>query len=162
MLGGFTLLACFIGSVGSPLDCSDQSDPVVETCCSAQSAWLLMEAAGGCGGAGATESQCSRASDLCESCRAAVEHQDLAALNFEQKLSTLDISFLEMTLRLAQVGQLSGSLQRGVRGALRSWQRVAAHRRGGVGDLPSMGAATGALEARAQCDAPGTAWISAF
>ena len=98
MLGGLTLLLCLtVCLTGSPLDCSDQSDPVVETCCSAQSAWLLMEAAGGCGGAGATESQCLRASELCGTCRAAVEHQDLGALSFEQKLSTLDISFLEMT-----------------------------------------------------------------
>ena len=30
------------------LDCSDRSDPVVATCCDAQSAWFSMEAAGGC------------------------------------------------------------------------------------------------------------------
>eukprot|EP00435_Cladocopium_sp_Y103_P042087 s2313_g11.t1 len=85
------------------LDCSDRSDPVVATCCDAQSAWFSMEAAGGCGGEGATDNHCAHAADLCQRCRAAVDgtEKDGDPL-LDQKLSSLDIGFLEMTCVLPQ------------------------------------------------------------
>ena len=63
----------------SPLDCADQSDPVVKICCDAQSAWSSMESAGGCGttaGSAATAEQCSTAQELCQQCRSAVREKD--------------------------------------------------------------------------------------
>ena len=85
------------------LDCSDRSDPVVATCCDAQSAWFSMEAAGGCGGEGATDNHCAHAAELCQRCRAAVDgtEKDGDPL-LDQKLSSLDIGFLEMTCVLPQ------------------------------------------------------------
>ena len=85
------------------LDCSDRSDPVVATCCDAQSAWFSMEAAGGCGGEGATDNHCAHAAELCQRCKAAVDgtEKDGDPL-LDQKLSSLDIGFLEMTCVLPQ------------------------------------------------------------
>lgn len=85
------------------LDCSDRSDPVVATCCDAQSAWFSMEAAGGCGGEGATDNHCAHAAELCQRCRAAVDgtEKDGDPL-LDQKLSSLNIGFLEMTCVLPQ------------------------------------------------------------
>ena len=86
------------------LDCSDRSDPVVATCCDAQSAWFSMEAAGGCGGEGATDNHCAHAAELCQRCRAAVDgtERKMEIPCWNQKLSSLDIGFLEMTCVLPQ------------------------------------------------------------
>ncbi|CAE7189456.1 unnamed protein product [Symbiodinium pilosum] len=65
-----------------------------------------MESAGGCGGHGATEAQCSAASDLCQQCRTAVaaradtETEDGAAEG--ALLSSLDVGFLELHCVLPQ------------------------------------------------------------
>ena len=87
-------LALVQSSYAGPLDCADESDPLVKTCCSAQSAWSSMEAAGGCGGSGATAEQCSQAAELCERCRTAVEgHRDAPAdgVSLEQKLGSTGV-----------------------------------------------------------------------
>ena len=102
------MFRCFLAATLCPfcfaLDCSDRSDPVVATCCDAQSAWFSMEAAGGCGGEGATDSHCAHAADLCQRCRAAVDTRQAENSDplLDQKLSSLDIGFLEMTCVLPQ------------------------------------------------------------
>lgn len=107
-----TLTTLISLSVGNPLDCSlRESDDVVATCCDAQSAWSAIEAAGGCGGpAGATVNHCAHATELCERCRAQVEAKNPKQPNvgnetgdmLDQKLSSFDLSFLEMTCLLPQ------------------------------------------------------------
>lgn len=107
-----TLTTLISLSVGNPLDCSQrESDDVVATCCDAQSAWSAIEAAGGCGGpAGATVNHCAHATELCERCRAQVEAKNPKQPNvgnetgdmLDQKLSSFDLSFLEMTCLLPQ------------------------------------------------------------
>ena len=107
------LRSCVLGSLAcawsqaATLDCGhlDRSNSLA-VCCDAQLAWSSMESAGGCGGHGATEAQCSAASDLCQQCRTAVaaradtETEDGAAEG--ALLSSLDVGFLELHCVLPQ------------------------------------------------------------
>ena len=65
-----------------------------------------MEAAGGCGGEGATDNHCAHAAELCQRCREAVngtkDGDRSTSPLLDQKLSSLNIGFLEMTCVLPQ------------------------------------------------------------
>ena len=80
----------------------DTHDPVATPCCTAQDAWDGLVAAGGCGGSGPSEADCSAAMELCRDCQAAVQYYARNATALSASDVRVDISSAKVTCELPQ------------------------------------------------------------